>query len=175
MLTTGLVFDPSAVGGAFLVNCSEPNQPALLDALRPIFNLSSIRPVMNMTTCTNISTYFTMYGILGVVCFSPQQIRVSFINVYTEFPTALHLRAPLRLPWVLIWSRKTHNKHCSCVCVLKQVSCLPGRKGSTLDYLPLANFCMYCNYLSSFLTQWCRDICAVIVFNDVHWHQLCGF
>ncbi|XP_077964421.1 uncharacterized protein LOC120823430 [Gasterosteus aculeatus] len=55
-----------AVGGAFLVNCSEPNQPALLDALRPIFNLSSIRPVMNMTTCTNISTYFTMYGILGV-------------------------------------------------------------------------------------------------------------
>ncbi|XP_037325916.2 5-hydroxytryptamine receptor 3A-like [Pungitius pungitius] len=66
MLTTGLILTPPAVGSAILVNCSEPNQPALLDALRQIFNLSSIRPVMNMTTCTNVYTYFTMYGILGV-------------------------------------------------------------------------------------------------------------
>uniref|UniRef100_A0A8D0DFC3 5-hydroxytryptamine receptor 3A n=1 Tax=Sander lucioperca TaxID=283035 RepID=A0A8D0DFC3_SANLU len=37
-----------------------PNQPALLEALTPFFNLSSIRPVMNMTTCTNITTDFTI-------------------------------------------------------------------------------------------------------------------
>ncbi|XP_055364268.1 5-hydroxytryptamine receptor 3A isoform X2 [Betta splendens] len=49
-----------------LQNCSQPNQPALLDALNPVFNLSAIRPVMNLTTCTNITTFFTLYGILGV-------------------------------------------------------------------------------------------------------------
>ncbi|XP_044056992.1 5-hydroxytryptamine receptor 3A-like isoform X2 [Siniperca chuatsi] len=51
---------------AIKVNCSQPNQPALMEALTPVFNLSAIRPVMNMTTCTNVSTFFTMYGILGV-------------------------------------------------------------------------------------------------------------
>ncbi|KAM9358371.1 uncharacterized protein ABDE67_003862 [Symphorus nematophorus] len=51
---------------AIEVNCSEPNQPALLKALTPIFNLSAIRPVMNTTASTNVSTYFTLYGILGV-------------------------------------------------------------------------------------------------------------
>ncbi|XP_076581983.1 5-hydroxytryptamine receptor 3A-like [Chaetodon auriga] len=55
-----------AVSGTIQVNCSEPNQPALLKALTPVFNLSAIRPVMNMTTSTNVSTYFTLYGILGV-------------------------------------------------------------------------------------------------------------
>ncbi|KAF0042035.1 hypothetical protein F2P81_005567 [Scophthalmus maximus] len=37
-----------------------------LKALTPIFNLSAIRPVMNMSTCTNVSTFFILYGILGV-------------------------------------------------------------------------------------------------------------
>ncbi|XP_042369560.1 5-hydroxytryptamine receptor 3E-like [Plectropomus leopardus] len=55
-----------AVCSAIEVNCSQPNQPALLEALTPIFNLSSIRPVMNMTTYTNVNIYFTLYGILGV-------------------------------------------------------------------------------------------------------------
>ncbi|KAM6938599.1 5-hydroxytryptamine receptor 3A-like [Lycodopsis pacificus] len=55
-----------AVCSAIKVNCSQPNQPALLEALRPVFNLSSIRPVMNVTTSTNVITLFTMYGILGV-------------------------------------------------------------------------------------------------------------
>ncbi|XP_041647336.1 5-hydroxytryptamine receptor 3E-like [Cheilinus undulatus] len=55
-----------ALCGTIDVNCTEPNQPALLKALNPVFNLSAIRPVMNLTTPTNIKTYFTMYGILGV-------------------------------------------------------------------------------------------------------------
>uniref|UniRef100_A0A3Q3QXC2 5-hydroxytryptamine receptor 3A-like n=1 Tax=Monopterus albus TaxID=43700 RepID=A0A3Q3QXC2_MONAL len=48
------------------VECNEPNQPALLEALTPVFNLSTIRPVMNLTTCTKVNTFFTLYGILGV-------------------------------------------------------------------------------------------------------------
>lgn len=55
------------LSGAIEVNCSEPTQPALLKALTPVFNMSAIRPVLNMSTCTNVSTYFTLYGILGVV------------------------------------------------------------------------------------------------------------
>ncbi|XP_071318237.1 5-hydroxytryptamine receptor 3C-like [Trachinotus anak] len=51
---------------AIMVNCSEPNQRALLEALTPVFNLNAIRPVTNLTTVTNVNTTFTLYGILGV-------------------------------------------------------------------------------------------------------------
>ncbi|XP_028443534.1 5-hydroxytryptamine receptor 3A-like [Perca flavescens] len=54
-----LILIPAACS-AIKLNCSQPNQPALLEALTPVFNLSSIRPVMNMTTCTNITTDFTI-------------------------------------------------------------------------------------------------------------------
>nr|XP_046247897.1 5-hydroxytryptamine receptor 3A-like [Scatophagus argus] len=63
ILTPGKLF---ALCSTIEVNCSEPNQPALLKALTPVFNLSAIRPVINMTTPTNVSIYFTLYGILGV-------------------------------------------------------------------------------------------------------------
>ncbi|XP_055020511.1 uncharacterized protein LOC110160023 isoform X2 [Boleophthalmus pectinirostris] len=48
------------------LNCSEPTQLALFTALDPVFKLNSIRPVKHMTTSTNVTIYFTMYGILGV-------------------------------------------------------------------------------------------------------------
>ncbi|KAI3368242.1 hypothetical protein L3Q82_007963 [Scortum barcoo] len=57
---------PPALCSYVNVNCSEPNQPALLQALTPLFNLSDIRPVIKLQKRTNISTFFTMYGILGV-------------------------------------------------------------------------------------------------------------
>lgn len=60
---------------AFHLNCSGPSQPELLQALTPIFNLSAIRPVMNMTTSTNVSIYFILYGVLGVV--SPSNLTKS--------------------------------------------------------------------------------------------------
>uniref|UniRef100_A0A3B4XVD6 Uncharacterized protein n=1 Tax=Seriola lalandi dorsalis TaxID=1841481 RepID=A0A3B4XVD6_SERLL len=50
-----------------MLNCSQPNTLSLLEALQPVFKLSSIRPVMNMSTITNVSISFTMFGILGVV------------------------------------------------------------------------------------------------------------
>uniref|UniRef100_A0A3B5QIQ4 Neurotransmitter-gated ion-channel ligand-binding domain-containing protein n=1 Tax=Xiphophorus maculatus TaxID=8083 RepID=A0A3B5QIQ4_XIPMA len=53
---------------SFKVNCSKPDQPSLLAALSPVFDLMAIRPVMNQTTHTTITMYFTLYGILGVVC-----------------------------------------------------------------------------------------------------------
>uniref|UniRef100_A0AAV2KZQ6 Uncharacterized protein n=1 Tax=Knipowitschia caucasica TaxID=637954 RepID=A0AAV2KZQ6_KNICA len=49
------------------LNCSKATQPALLSALEPVFNLNAIRPVMDMDTPTNVTIYFTLYGILGVV------------------------------------------------------------------------------------------------------------
>uniref|UniRef100_A0A3Q2TZU7 Neurotransmitter-gated ion-channel ligand-binding domain-containing protein n=1 Tax=Fundulus heteroclitus TaxID=8078 RepID=A0A3Q2TZU7_FUNHE len=41
--------------------------PSLLAALAPAFDLSAIRPVENQRTYTNVSVYFTLYGILGVI------------------------------------------------------------------------------------------------------------
>ncbi|KAM9503506.1 5-hydroxytryptamine receptor 3A-like [Salvelinus alpinus] len=49
-----------------VVNCTNPNTISLLAALENVMKLYSIRPVMNLSTPTNISMYFTLYGILGV-------------------------------------------------------------------------------------------------------------
>uniref|UniRef100_A0A8C3A0I9 Uncharacterized protein n=1 Tax=Cyclopterus lumpus TaxID=8103 RepID=A0A8C3A0I9_CYCLU len=54
-------------GNSVMLNCSRPDTPSLLEALQPVFNLSSIRPVMNLSTPTNVSIDFTIYSILGVV------------------------------------------------------------------------------------------------------------
>ncbi|XP_077391126.1 uncharacterized protein LOC144027457 isoform X2 [Festucalex cinctus] len=65
MLIMLLVFI-AAPCSAIKVNCSEPNQLALLEALKPIFKMDAIRPVINMTTTTTVRLYFILYGILGV-------------------------------------------------------------------------------------------------------------
>ncbi|KAM4629843.1 5-hydroxytryptamine receptor 3A-like [Polymixia lowei] len=51
---------------AIMLKCRQPNPPALLEALTPVLKLNSIRPVKNMYSCTNVSTSFILYGILGV-------------------------------------------------------------------------------------------------------------
>ncbi|XP_078802690.1 5-hydroxytryptamine receptor 3A-like isoform X2 [Oryzias latipes] len=50
----------------YKVNCSNPDQPSLLQALTPVFNLNSVRPVLDTNSPTDIYMYFTLYGILGV-------------------------------------------------------------------------------------------------------------
>ncbi|XP_037105053.1 5-hydroxytryptamine receptor 3E-like [Syngnathus acus] len=65
MLILLLIFIPAQCI-AIKVNCSEPNQLALLEALKPIFQMGAIRPVTNMTTPTNVSLHFLLYAILGV-------------------------------------------------------------------------------------------------------------
>lgn len=50
------------------LNCSEPNTQSLLAAFKTdIFPFNAVRPVNQLTTPTNISIYFTLYAILGVV------------------------------------------------------------------------------------------------------------
>uniref|UniRef100_A0A3Q2Z9F5 Uncharacterized protein n=1 Tax=Hippocampus comes TaxID=109280 RepID=A0A3Q2Z9F5_HIPCM len=53
--------------GSIMSNCTRPDGPALLEALRPVFDLSSIRPVMNVSTTTLVNISFILIGILGVV------------------------------------------------------------------------------------------------------------
>lgn len=48
-------------------NCSRPDAPALLEALRPVLNMSSIRPVRDFSTPIHVFMDFTIYGILGMV------------------------------------------------------------------------------------------------------------
>uniref|UniRef100_A0A3B5AQJ3 5-hydroxytryptamine receptor 3E-like n=1 Tax=Stegastes partitus TaxID=144197 RepID=A0A3B5AQJ3_9TELE len=49
-----------------MLNCSSPDTLSLLAALQPVFKLNPIRPVMNLSTTTNVSVSFIMIGILGV-------------------------------------------------------------------------------------------------------------
>ncbi|XP_039454395.1 5-hydroxytryptamine receptor 3E-like [Oreochromis aureus] len=49
-----------------MLNCSNPDSPSMLEALKPIFNLNTIRPVVNITTVTNVGISITVFGILGV-------------------------------------------------------------------------------------------------------------
>ncbi|XP_028443533.1 5-hydroxytryptamine receptor 3E-like [Perca flavescens] len=49
-----------------MLSCSRPDPPSLLEALEPVFNMRSIRPVINVSTPTNVSIDFTLFGILGV-------------------------------------------------------------------------------------------------------------
>ncbi|XP_074523981.1 5-hydroxytryptamine receptor 3C-like [Halichoeres trimaculatus] len=63
-----MVFPPHAAPcSPVMLNCTRPDPPSLLEALRPVFNLSSIRPVMDTSTQTNITIHFVLVGILGVV------------------------------------------------------------------------------------------------------------
>ncbi|XP_019201586.1 5-hydroxytryptamine receptor 3E-like [Oreochromis niloticus] len=49
-----------------MLHCSNPDSPSMLEALKPIFNLNTIRPVVNITTVTNVGISLTVFGILGV-------------------------------------------------------------------------------------------------------------
>lgn len=77
-----MVILSSAPCSTIQLSCSEPNQLALLEALDPVFELSAIRPVMQIKTSTNISTFFTLYGILDVVCAFTFLVLVN--NVFTR-------------------------------------------------------------------------------------------
>ncbi|XP_053286897.1 5-hydroxytryptamine receptor 3C [Pleuronectes platessa] len=51
---------------SLMMNCSHPDAPSLLEALKPVFKLSAIRPVRNISTITEVNISFILYGILGV-------------------------------------------------------------------------------------------------------------
>ncbi|KTF76724.1 hypothetical protein cypCar_00025475, partial [Cyprinus carpio] len=66
-------FYPSSKNGALLLgsveslNCSEPTTKSLLNAMREeVISYSDTRPVISLSTPTNVTVDFTLYGILGV-------------------------------------------------------------------------------------------------------------
>uniref|UniRef100_A0A4W5KZL2 5-hydroxytryptamine (serotonin) receptor 3A n=1 Tax=Hucho hucho TaxID=62062 RepID=A0A4W5KZL2_9TELE len=59
-----------------VVNCTKPNTISLLAALENVMTMYSIRPVMNLSTPTDISMHFTLYGILGV------EEKAQLLNTY---------------------------------------------------------------------------------------------
>ncbi|KAM6938600.1 5-hydroxytryptamine receptor 3C-like [Lycodopsis pacificus] len=77
-----------------MLNCSQPNLPSLLEALQPVFNLSSIRPVMNKSTHTIVSIDFTLVSILGV------RWRNEFVRWDPEQCGTSRITIPRKLLWV---------------------------------------------------------------------------
>lgn len=63
-----------------MVNCSVPNQPALLDCLSPVFEVSDIWSVEKMTNSTDVSTFFALCEILGAVCHLSHELIYDVIS-----------------------------------------------------------------------------------------------
>uniref|UniRef100_A0A3P9MGH6 5-hydroxytryptamine (serotonin) receptor 3A n=1 Tax=Oryzias latipes TaxID=8090 RepID=A0A3P9MGH6_ORYLA len=51
-----------------VLNCTGSDVPSLVNALQPVFNLGSIRPVTNASNPVTVYLIFTLTAILGVVC-----------------------------------------------------------------------------------------------------------
>uniref|UniRef100_A0A672J4F9 5-hydroxytryptamine (serotonin) receptor 3A n=1 Tax=Salarias fasciatus TaxID=181472 RepID=A0A672J4F9_SALFA len=81
-----------------MLNCSEPDTPSLLEALRPVFNLSAIRPVVYLSTATNVTLDFTLFGILGVV--SDTKWKNEFLSWDSESCGTERITVPRKLLWV---------------------------------------------------------------------------
>lgn len=58
---------PSVMPRAVTLNCSHPDAESLYKEIEQTFYLNPIRPVYSLKTPTNVTIYFTLYGILGVV------------------------------------------------------------------------------------------------------------
>uniref|UniRef100_A0A3B3QS47 5-hydroxytryptamine receptor 3A-like n=1 Tax=Paramormyrops kingsleyae TaxID=1676925 RepID=A0A3B3QS47_9TELE len=56
-----------AVTCAVTLNCSHPDAESLYREIEKTFYLNPIRPVYSLKTPTNVTIYFTLYSILGVV------------------------------------------------------------------------------------------------------------
>ncbi|XP_030228752.1 5-hydroxytryptamine receptor 3E-like, partial [Gadus morhua] len=76
------------------LNCSEPTNLALLEALTPVFDLRFIRPVNNFNNYTEVYVSFTMYGILGVGW------KNEFISWDPEQCGTDHITLPRRRFWI---------------------------------------------------------------------------
>uniref|UniRef100_A0A3B3HT10 5-hydroxytryptamine receptor 3A-like n=2 Tax=Oryzias latipes TaxID=8090 RepID=A0A3B3HT10_ORYLA len=63
LLITLLMYAPSSVA---VLNCTGSDVPSLVNALQPVFNLSSIRPVTNASNPVTVDLIFTLTAILGV-------------------------------------------------------------------------------------------------------------
>ncbi|AWP10841.1 putative 5-hydroxytryptamine receptor 3A-like [Scophthalmus maximus] len=92
----------------FMLNCSQPDAPSLLEALKPVFNLKSIRPVMNVSTPTTVNIFIILFGILGVD--EKAQILTTFIWQQLDWRNEFILWDPeqcgsqwITIPRKLLW------------------------------------------------------------------------
>ncbi|KAI9517345.1 hypothetical protein NQZ68_004562 [Dissostichus eleginoides] len=79
---------------SIMQNCSRPDTPSLLEALQPVFKLNEIRPTMNMSTPTNVSIGFVLFGILGL------RWRNEFVEWDPEQCGSSAITIPRKLLWV---------------------------------------------------------------------------
>ncbi|KAF7667222.1 hypothetical protein LDENG_00072030 [Lucifuga dentata] len=91
-----------------MLNCSQPELPALLEALQPVFNLNAIRPVMNTSTPTKVKVGFVMYGILGVdekaqILTTYIWLQVQWLNEFVSWDQDLCGSIRLTLPRKKLW------------------------------------------------------------------------
>lgn len=70
----------SALCSAYMVNCSAPDKPALLECLSPVFEVSDIWSVEKMTNSTDVSTFFALCEILGAVCHLSHELIYNVIS-----------------------------------------------------------------------------------------------
>ncbi|XP_062412398.1 5-hydroxytryptamine receptor 3C-like, partial [Sardina pilchardus] len=84
----GIVLQALFLESGVTLNCSEPTTESLFIAFNSsIFKLAAIRPVNNLSTITNVSISFTLYGILGVkwkiefLSWDPVECGNSFITL----------------------------------------------------------------------------------------------
>uniref|UniRef100_A0A3Q1EPQ6 Uncharacterized protein n=1 Tax=Acanthochromis polyacanthus TaxID=80966 RepID=A0A3Q1EPQ6_9TELE len=77
-----------------MLSCSRPDTHSLLAALQPVFKLRPIRPVVNISTTTNVTIDFIMFGILGVYW------KNEFVTWDPEECGARQITVPRKLLWV---------------------------------------------------------------------------
>ncbi|XP_057696051.1 5-hydroxytryptamine receptor 3C-like [Corythoichthys intestinalis] len=90
-------------------NCSSPDGPALLEALRPVFDLRAIRPVVNISIPSIVNVDFVVVGILGVdekaqllTTFIMQMLwwKNEFISWDQKQCSAQWITVPRKLLWI---------------------------------------------------------------------------
>ncbi|XP_066565180.1 5-hydroxytryptamine receptor 3C [Amia ocellicauda] len=77
ILACCLLIQGQCCAAGVTLNCSRPDAESLLEAVETVLNKSTIRPVLNLKTPTNVNISFTVYGIIGVN--EKEQLLMTFI------------------------------------------------------------------------------------------------
>uniref|UniRef100_A0A668VT58 5-hydroxytryptamine (serotonin) receptor 3B n=1 Tax=Oreochromis aureus TaxID=47969 RepID=A0A668VT58_OREAU len=86
--------------GSTMLNCSNPDTPSTLEALSPIFNLNAIRPVVNITTVTNVAIRFYIVFMFVSAWFVSQQWENEFTKWDPENCGTSRISIPRTNLWV---------------------------------------------------------------------------
>ncbi|XP_015250247.1 PREDICTED: 5-hydroxytryptamine receptor 3E-like [Cyprinodon variegatus] len=103
MLICGFLFlSTAAPFSSAVLNCSQPTPASLLRSLEPVFELKSLRPVINISVPTRVGIEFTLFGILGVD--EKSQVLTTFIWETLEWKNEFTSWDPVEcgLEWIAI-------------------------------------------------------------------------